>query len=247
MLEGATGAGGPGDGSAGDEAARPGPSRLQLALVAVPIIGLIVASNIGDALTTSWAEDNPLALIALNARNRVLILTTNQLDAVSYYVVATLRLLASDPLFFLLGVWYGDGAIRWIEKRSPTYGELARKAEQGFGVAAYPLVVVMPNQWICLLAGAAGMSVPVFFGLNLAGTIGRLYLIRVLGEQFEAPIDDVLGFFREYRLELFLVSVALVVVFAVLERRRGKGDLETIRDLEYEIEHPGEPLGADDG
>nr|MBA2281581.1 hypothetical protein [Acidimicrobiia bacterium] len=221
-----------GEGTAAVDAgdARALPSRARLALVAVPIVGLIIASNVGDALTTTWAEDNPLALIALNSRNRVLILTTNQLDPVSYYVVATLRLLASDPLFFLLGIWYGDGAIRWIEKRSPTYGELARKAERGFGTAAYPLVLLMPNQWICLLAGAAGMSIPVFFALNIVGTVGRLYLIRVLGATFEAPIDDVLGFFREHRLELFLASIALVVVFSVIESRRGKGEVGTIKD-----------------
>ena len=47
----------------------------------------------------------------MNARNRNLILVTNQLDAVSYYVVGTLRLLLSDPLFFLIGYWYGDTAL----------------------------------------------------------------------------------------------------------------------------------------
>ena len=215
---------------------RPRPSRTKLALTIAPIIGLIVCSNIGDALTTTWAEEHPLALIALNSRNRILVLTTNQLDALSYYVVATSRLLVSDPLFFLLGRWYGDSAIEWIEKRSPTYGDLVRRAERGFGKAAYVLVLVAPNQWICLLAGAAGMSVVAFFTLNIVGTIGRLYLIRVLGETFEAPIDDLLGFFRDYRLPLFVLSVVLVVFFAWNEGRRGKGDIGTIRELEHEIE-----------
>lgn len=214
----------------------PGPSRTKLTLTIVPIIGLIICSNIGDALTTTWAEEHPLALIALNSRNRILVLTTNQLDPVPYYLVAGIRLLLSDPLFFLLGVWYGDSAIRWIERRSPTYGELVRRAEKGFGTAAYPLVLVMPNQWICLLAGAAGMSVPIFFALNIVGTGARLYLIRRLGETFEAPIDDLLGFFRDYRLELFVASVAIVALFALREARRGKGDIGTVRDLERELE-----------
>ena len=51
----------------------------------------------------------------MNARNRNLILVTNQLDAVSYYGVATVRLLLSDPLFFLIGYWYGDTALTWME------------------------------------------------------------------------------------------------------------------------------------
>lgn len=213
-----------------------GPSRTKLTLTIVPIIGLIICSNVGDALTTTWAEEHPLALIALNSRSRILVLTTNQLDPVPYYLVAGIRLLLSDPLFFLLGVWYGDSAIRWIERKSPTYGELVRRAEKGFGTAAYPLVLVMPNQWICLLAGAAGMSVPIFFALNIVGTGARLYLIRRLGETFEAPIDDLLGFFRDYRLELFVASVALVALFALSEARKGKGDIGAVRDLERELD-----------
>lgn len=224
---------------------RPRPSRAKLAAVIVPIIGLIVATNVGDALTTSWADKHPLALIALNSRNRVLVLTTNQLDPLSYYVVAGLRLLAADPLFFLLGIWYGESAIAWIERKSPTYGELVRRAESGFGKAAYPLVLVAPNQWICLLAGAAGMSVPIFFALNILGTAGRLYLIRVLGATFEAPIDDLLGFFKDYRLPLFVASVLLVALAAWNEFRRGKGDIGALRDLEHELEErePDDRLG----
>ena len=44
------------------------------------------------------------------------------------------------------------------------------------------------------------MSVAGFFIANITGTIVRLYLIRRLGEAFEAPIDDVLGFIRDYRI-----------------------------------------------
>lgn len=220
---------------------RPRPSRTKLIATITPIAALIICSNIGDALTTTWAEEHPLALIALNSRNRVLVLTTNQLDALSYYLVATVRLLLSDPLFFLLGTWYGDTAIRWIEDRSPTYGDLVRRAERGFGKAAYPLVLVAPNQWICLLAGAAGMSVVAFFALNIIGTLGRLYLIRVLGATFEAPIDRVLDFFSEYRLPLLVASIVLVIFVAWNEARRGKGDIGTLRDLEHEIEEAEDP------
>ena len=215
---------------------RPHPSRAKLAATITPIIVLIICSNVGDALTTTWAEDHPLALIALNSRNRILVLTTNQLDPLPYFAVATFRLLLSDPLFFLLGRWYGDSAIEWVEEKSPTYGNLVRKAERGFGKAAYPLVLIAPNQWICLLAGAAGMGVAAFFTLNIIGTLGRVWLIRVLGETFEAPIEDVLGFFRDYRLPLFIASVVLVIAFGWNEARRGKGDIGTVLELEHEIE-----------
>ena len=159
-----------------------------------PIVGLIVISNVGDALAPKLVESNPLLLIAMNARNRNLILVTNQLDAVSYYSVATARLLLSDPLFFLIGYWYGDTALAWMEQRTKTYGSMLRQWERWFHKAAYPLVFIAPNNVICLFAGAAGMSVPAFFITNVTGTIARLYLIRRLGEAFERPIDEVLDF-----------------------------------------------------
>lgn len=211
------------------------PGKHTLKLLVAPIILLVIASNVGDALATTLATTNPLALIALNARTRNLVLVTNQLDAFSYYTVGTLRLLVSDPLFFLLGYWYGDAALHWMEKRTRTFGNTLRQIERWFAKAAYPLVFLMPNNYICLFAGAAGMSVAGFFVANLAGTIVRLYLIRRLGEAFEAPIDDVLGFLAEYRIPLLIASVALVVVITSLETRKGTGEVDALLHLDDEL------------
>ena len=219
---------------------RPAPSRRTLALLVTPIVVLVIASNIGDLLTTTWAQDHPLALIALNARNRILVLTTNQLDTIPYYVVGTVRLLLSDPLFYLLGMLYGDNALKWMERKAPTYGDLLRRVERFFGKAAYPLVFIAPNNYICLFAGAAGMPVAAFLVLNVAGTVARLYLIRVVGATFDKPIQDVLDFFARYRLQLLIVSILLVGLSVWNERRKGKGDIGEILDLEAELSHPGE-------
>ena len=112
------------------------PSRSHLVLVVTPIVALIAAAYVGDALTTTWADKHPLLLTLLNPRSRVLVLTTNQLDTVSYYLAAGLRLLASDPLFYLLGRWYGDAMVVWVEKRSKTFGEQVRLYETAFSKAA---------------------------------------------------------------------------------------------------------------
>ena len=211
------------------------PKRSRVALVVVPIVGLIVAAYVGDALTTTLANDHPLLLVLLNARSRILVLTTNQLDTFSYYVAASVRLLASDPLFYLLGRWYGDAMIVWVEKRSKTFGEQIRLYETAFAKAAYPLVFIMPNPYICLFAGASGMRLGAFFTLNIAGTVARLYLIRRLGEAFDEPIQGVLGFFGEYRLPLFLASVGLMVFIIWNDRRQGKDQIGSMLDL---AEHP---------
>lgn len=212
------------------------PSRRTLWLLVVPIIALIVMGYIADALTTTWADSHPLALTLLSSRNRILVLTTNQLDAWSYYLAAGFRLLISDPLFYLVGYLYGDGAVRWVERRSATYGEHLRWFERAFKKASYPLVFIAPNNIVCLFAGAAGMRIPTFFALNISGTALRLYLIRRLGEAFEAPIDDILDFFARYRWPLLATSVTLVVLTLVHDRRSGKGELEAVLDLEHEIE-----------
>ena len=215
---------------------RPRPSRRTATLIITPIVVLIAMSTIGDALTTSWADTHPLALLALNARNRIVLLVTNQLDPFSYYVVGTLRLLVSDPLFFLLGMFYGDVAVQWVERKSKTFGDQLRIYEKLFSKAAYPLVFVMPNNFICLFAGASGMGLVAFFSLNLTGTIARLYLLRVVGDVFSSPIDSVLQFFADYRLPLFIVSVAIVGGIVVLDRRRGTSEIGALLEFEEVVE-----------
>ncbi|MGH9039305.1 MAG: hypothetical protein ACRDZ3_03655 [Acidimicrobiia bacterium] len=207
------------------------PTRRQLLFVVGPIVALVVLGYIGDALTTSWADEHPLALILLNARSRVLVLTTNQLDAWSFYLAAGLRLVLSDPLFYLLGHWYGDGALQWVERRSRSFGDQVRLYERAFSKAAYPLVVVAPNPWICMFAGASGMRLPIFFSLNIAGTVGRLYLIRRLGEAFESPIGSLLDFFARYRMPLLVLSVVLVVLVVWSDRRSESSEIDALIEL----------------
>src|SRR5256885_9000521 len=134
----------------GEAEPRPRPSRRTVALIVTPIIILVIAGWVGDASAAYLVDHHPVWLIALNARNRNLLLVTNYVDAFTYYTVGTLRLLLSDPLFYLLGVLYGDAAIRWMERQAPTYGKLMRSAEKWFGVAAYPLVFIAPYNFSCL-------------------------------------------------------------------------------------------------
>jgi membrane protein DedA with SNARE-associated domain len=212
------------------------PSRRVVAAVGVPLIALIVASYIGDAAAPTLVDSHPAWLLALNARNRNLILVTNSLDAWTYYGIGTVRLLLTDPAFFVLGYWYGDAAVRWMERRTRTWGDMLRQVEQWFGKAAYPLIFVAPNNYICLFAGAAGMPLKAFFAVNLAGTLTRLYLIRRFGEAFESPIDDLVGWIGDNRVPLLIVTVALVVVSIALEAKRGETEISSLAHLDDELE-----------
>jgi membrane protein DedA with SNARE-associated domain len=186
-------------------------------------------------MVAGLVDKHPLVLIALNPRNRNLILVTNQLSAWSYYLVGTIRLVISDPLFFLIGYWWGDAALVWTERRTRTLGKTLRRWEGWFAKAAYPLVFLAPNQWICLFAGAAGMEVVPFFVVNIAGTEARLYALRWLGNAFQRPIDDVLHFISDYRTPLLIASIVIVLLLALSELRSGGPNLEEIEEIQEEL------------
>ena len=71
------------------------------------------------------------------------------------------------------------------------------------------------------------MSVPGFFVVNVLGTLTRLYLVRRLGEAFEAPIDDVLDFIAEHRTPLLIATVG---IFGLDDAQRARAEPE--EDLE---------------
>lgn len=220
--------------------ARHPPGRHTLKLLIAPVIFLVICSNVANVTWPELQESNPLLLIALSSINRYLILVSDQLDPISYYGVGALRLLVSDPLFFLLGYWYGDRALAWMDNRSPTYGPMLRRFQDLFGKAAWPLVLIAPNNFICLFAGAAGMRISLFFALNITGTFARLYLIRRLGEAFSSPIDSFQDFVSEYRW-WFIAGSAVIVAFSLRREIAGGGEIDDLVHLDDDI------FGPEDG
>ncbi|MGH9244655.1 MAG: hypothetical protein ACRD29_10130 [Acidimicrobiales bacterium] len=211
-------------------------SRPLLVALSTVLVGLAVAGYVGDAIAPTLVDTHPLVLLLLNPRNRNLALITNQLDALSYYGVGALRLFLSDPLMYLLGYFYGDAAVRWIERKTPTYGQMLRTVERSFSRTAYPILFIAPNSYVCLFAGAAGIRLAPFFAVNLAGTITRLYLVRRVGEAFESPLDSVLDFIARYRVPLLVITVLLVVFSLWNERRQGETKVESLAHLDDELE-----------
>lgn len=83
--------------------------------------------------------DRPLHLIALSSKNRFLLLTAPQLGVVAYFLVGFLRLIVTDPLTYLLGRQYDEGALSWVERKISAAAEgksFVRKAERLFSRAA---------------------------------------------------------------------------------------------------------------
>ena len=218
------------------------PGRRHLTMLVAPIIAMIVAGYVADALWPSLVNSNPLLLIALSAKNRYLVLVVNHVSLWWYYLIGAVRLLLPDPFFFLIGWFYGAAALRWMERRTPTMGRYMRTLEKWFGRWGSPLVLLFPNNYICTIAGAARMSPLRFATLNIIGTLGRLLMLQIIGDIFSGPLNSVLGFVAEWRIPLLIITVSLVALAWITELRRGRQEIAAFKELEdaadeIELEH----------
>lgn len=231
---------------------RPRPGRGTLILLVAPIVVVTSLGLLATAFTPALATRHPLLLITLDARNRFLVLA-RRVDLVPFVVVAVLRRTCSDPLFYLLGRYYGEGAVRWLEKKAGG-GQLVVLTEKLFKRAAYPMVFLFPGAIVCALAGQTGMSPVGFVVANVAGTITAVLAVRVFSATIATPVDAVLRFFNRHLVATTAVSVGLVVLSLVLNRLQGKldADLAVIEhpdagsDVEQGVETDGHPGAVGD-
>lgn len=227
-----------------DEAARRR-RRRELILLLSPLSLAVVAGYVASALTPTLLARHPLALVALDARNRNLLVTASLVDAAPFYLVATLRLLAVDPFTYVLGRRYGDTGLRWVERRFSSLEPTVRFLERLFRRAGWVAVALAPGAIVCTLAGAAGMAIPLFFIANIGGTLLRIYLLRELGFAFAGPVDAIRRFFDRYIWWTTGVSIALTALWFWAERRRGRAEAETPVELADELEEALEEAEAD--
>ncbi len=208
----------------------PKPSRRTLILLVTPIIILSAAGTIASAFIPALAARHPLLLITLDARNRMLVLA-REVDPVWFFVVGFLRRTLSDPLFYILGMLYGDRAIRWLEKKGGG-GALVTITEGWFQKASYLMVFLFPGAIVCALAGATKMKAWAFAACNVSGTITSLILIRIFSDAISSPVDAVVRFFDRHLVATTVVSVALVILSLFLNKVQGKldPDLEELED-----------------
>jgi membrane protein DedA with SNARE-associated domain len=204
------------------------PSRRTLVLLIAPIVILSTAGTIATAFTPTLATKHPLLLIALDARNRMLVLA-REVDLIPFVVVGVLRRSLSDPLFYLLGRIYGDRAIRWLEKKGGG-GELVKLTERWFRKASYLMVFAFPGAIVCALAGATRMRPAAFAVCNLGGTLASVIAVRIFSDAISSPVEAILGFFERNLVLTTSITVGLVVLSLVLNKFQGKldADLEVL-------------------
>lgn len=215
--------------------ARAAPSRRTLTLIVGPILAVVVLGNLGNLFHAPLLRDHPLWLVAMEPRNRFLLLVADKVSFWPYLVVATVRRLISDPLFYLLGYLYGDGAVRWMERKMGEGGAAVRAIERAFVKAAPVMVFLFPGLPVCVLAGATGMNPIMFLVLNVVGTITVVTLMYQLAEVLDGPLSAVNRFYGDHTLTLFIVSLVLLGVYFLGQYLQGKGDLQSIKSIEDEL------------
>lgn len=228
---------------------QPKPSRRTLVLLVTPIVIITTMGLIASAFTPTLATRHPLLMIALDARNRFLVLA-REVDIVPFVIVAVLRRSFSDPLFYLLGRYYGDNALRWLQKKGGA-GDLVPFTEKLFKRAGYPMVFAFPGAIVCALAGQTGMSPVGFMVANLAGTLTAVFAVRRFSSTIASPVEGLLEFFSRNLVATTAVSIGLVVFSIVINRTQDKLDLDldefegegegAASDVEQGVEPDGDP------
>lgn len=210
--------------------------RKRLTLLLVPIVAFQIAGTIVNISAPALIKDHPLVVIFFNPINRYLILASTRVETWEFFAVGFFRLVLTDPLFYLLGRWFGVGALDWIEEKTGNTGMIPF-IKKWFGKAGAVIVLIAPNAYVCVLAGASGMKLRLFVALNAVGTLGRLILIKATGEAFEKPLNSVLDFVQRYRWQLVAFSVVMFAVQTAMNQKKGKGgDLEGVGKMADELE-----------
>jgi membrane protein DedA with SNARE-associated domain len=195
----------------------PGRRRLLLVSVALAVVATLAVA--GNALAPTLVVSHPLVLLALNTTTRHLILTSNSVDLVPYLVVGLGRRLLEDPFLFLLGRWYGDEAIAWVDAKLGG-GRTLRWMQAHFHRVGWLLVAVVPGGVVCVLAGASRMPPALFLVLNIVGTVATILVLRRFGDVFAGPVDATVAFMADNVVVLTAASVILTGMYVIRRRRR---------------------------
>ncbi len=139
---------------------RPVPSRRNIAILAVPMLAFAIASNVGNALAPTLIANEPSLLLVLSPRLRWLVLIAPEINVFAFYAVPLLRAAALLAVYYLLGRWYGDRSVRWLEDRARNTVRPLLWMERKFHQARYPMVFAFPGTLVALLAGCRRHRAP---------------------------------------------------------------------------------------
>lgn len=202
-----------------------GPALIS-AVVALWVVGFATSASAPKLL-----KDDPTLLMALNPRYRYMVVAAPEIQPLTFFLIGLGRLLLSDPIYFALGWFFGDRAIRFFED---ALGEQTVSQTRAMFLRAAPVMALFfAGPVICVLAGAAKMRPRRFFTLNVIGTAAIVLALRAFSDALDGPIKWFLRFNdRNYRW--LMVITIVTTVFVVL--RVGSRQVRAARSMADDID-----------
>ena len=196
------------------------PRWLGGALIAC-VAGLWILGFATGGAAPELLKNHPLTLMALSPRYRYMVIASPKVDLLPFMGIGVIRLLASDPIYFMLGWIYGDRAISFFED---ALGKPAMDSTRNFFVKAGTVMALFfAGPIICVLAGAARLNPKRFFSLDVIGTIAVVASLRLFSKQIEGPINSFLSFNAKYSKWLLVLTVTttIIIVLRIGSKRAG--------------------------
>ena len=159
------------------------------------VIGTI-GSNIGPALV----DNHPSLVLALSSRNRNLFGSVPYIDVIPYAAIGFVRILIAGIALYLVGRWYGEKALGWVEGNLGELPAIYRWTEKAVNKGGWVALVLMPgSNVVCLLLGHKRMDAKRFVPLLSIGIVIKLIVLRLGGDQFEDQIRSFLSAIEQYQ------------------------------------------------
>jgi uncharacterized membrane protein YdjX (TVP38/TMEM64 family) len=179
------------------------------------VVGTI-GSNIGPALV----DENPILVISLSSRNRNLFGSVPYIDPLAYSLIGFFRVLAAGVALYLVGRWYGQRALGWVEGNMGELPAIYRWTERAVDRFGWLALVAMPgSNVVCLLVGHRKMRPVPFLALISVGIVVKLAVLWVGGKIFEDQIRAFLNAIERYQ---WWVVIALFGISFLQSARRGR-------------------------
>ena len=192
-------------------------------LTIVAFVGLVICTNVANAVWASWVTSRPEALLALSSRQRYLALSVPQgIGVLPYAAIGTTRIAAAFVVCHLAGRAYRDDLLRLFTRYLGLTPEALDAYHQALDKAEVAVIPFFVGSNIVAVLTGIRRTQPLKLGVLLAiGIAGRLALIWWLAKVFEEPLEDFLGVVQRFQWWVVIASVVLVVLINLRNYRRG--------------------------